>query len=159
ISFSSQSNIFNNDAFLNELHRIIEDQQLEINPKKTRLQKSGFKQEVTGLIVNEKVNVNSRYIKQLRMWLYYWEKYGYVKAEQVFRKDYAIDKANVKRKHPHFRNVLMGKLEYLKMVKGCNDSTYLKLLNRFENLASKGSDLDQFLNIWEEYSFLMALDL
>ena len=75
--------------FQSELTRIIEeDQQLKINPSKTRLQKTGFRQEATGLVVNEKVNVRRKYIKQLRMWLYYWEKYGTKKAEQIFIKDY-----------------------------------------------------------------------
>ncbi len=134
ISFSSQNNVFKKDVFLNELTRIIEDQKLVINPAKTRLQKSGFKQEVTGLIVNEKVNVNSRYIKQLRMWLYYWEKYGYAKAEQLFKKDYASDKGHLKKGSPNLINVLSGKLEYLKMVKGVKDGTYIKLNVRFMKL-------------------------
>jgi len=149
ISFSSQTNIFIKDEFLNELNRIIEDQKFEINPTKTRLQKSGFKQEVTGLVVNEKVNVNKRYIKQLRMWLYYWEKYGYTKAEQIFRKDYAIDKGHVKKGEPGLENVLRGKLDYLKMVKGETDSTYLKLYSRFEKLAQKNSVIEVLLKDWE----------
>ena len=57
LTFSSNHNIYNKEKFILELKRIIEeDQLLKINPKKTRLQKSGYRQEVTGLIVNEKVN-------------------------------------------------------------------------------------------------------
>ena len=75
ITFSSPHNIYTDEAFNKELKRIIEeDQKLVINPKKTRLQKAGYRQEATGLIVNEKVNVRRRYVKQIRMWLYYWEK-------------------------------------------------------------------------------------
>ena len=135
ISFSSQNNIFKKKEFLNELQRIIEDQKFEINPRKTRLLKKGNKQEVTGLVVNKKVNVNSRYIKQLRMWLYYWEKYGYTKAEQIFKKDYALDKGHLKKGSPSLKNVLSGKLEYLKMVKGVMDSTYINLNVRFIKLT------------------------
>src|SRR5690606_27764009 len=76
ITFSSSHNIYNDEVFDKELKRIIEeDQNLVINPKKTRLQKAGYRQEATGLIVNDKVNVRKRYVKQIRMWLYYWEKY------------------------------------------------------------------------------------
>jgi RNA-directed DNA polymerase len=98
ITFSSMHDIYKDKSFNQELSRIIEDdQKLIINPTKTRLQKAGYRQEATGLIVNEKVNVRARYVKQIRMWLYYWEKYGYSKAEQIFKRDYMADKGHVKR--------------------------------------------------------------
>ncbi len=135
ITFSSQHNIYTNEEFLKELKRIIEDdQKLVINTKKMRLQKNVYRQEVTGLIVNEKVNVRRRYIKQIRMWLYYWEKYGYEKAEQIFKRDYIADKGHVKNKNAHLVNVLNGKLEYIKMIKRENDETYKKLKKRFDKL-------------------------
>ena len=57
ITFSSDVNVFDKSSFLNELHRIIiQDQKLSINEAKTRIQKNGYKKEVTGLIVNEKIN-------------------------------------------------------------------------------------------------------
>ena len=136
ITFSSPHNIYNDKAFNNELKRIIEeDQDLAINPKKTRLQKAAYRQEATGLIVNEKVNVRRRYVKQIRMWLYYWEKYGYEKAEQIFKRDYIADKGHVKNINAHLVNVLDGKLEFLKMVKGSKDSTYQGLKERFDKLT------------------------
>jgi RNA-directed DNA polymerase len=135
ITFSSQHNIFKKEEFQKELHRIIEeDQGLKINPKKTRLQKAGHSQSVTGLTVNEKVNVPSRYVKQLRMWLYYLERYGLEKAEPLFRNDYIKDKGHVKNQKTSMVNVIEGKLNYLKMVKGETDPTYKKLLKRFETL-------------------------
>lgn len=160
ISFSSQTNVFRKKDFLDELHRIIEeDQKLIINPKKTRTQKTGFRQEVTGLTVNSMVNVNSRYIKQLRMWLYYWEKYGHTKAETIFKRDYAIDKGHAKKGTPTFENVLMGKLEYLKMVKGEKDATYRKLRTRFDKLISKNSLEEKILLTWENDGIEKAMEL
>lgn len=136
ITFSSPHNIYTDEAFNKELKRIIEeDQKLVINPKKTRLQKAGYRQEATGLIVNEKVNVRRRYVKQIRMWLYYWEKYGYEKAEQLFKRDYIADKGHVKRGKPNLIYVLDGKLEFLKMVKGIEDGTYKGLKNRLKKLT------------------------
>ncbi len=136
ITFSSPHNIYNDEDFNKELKRIIEeDQKLTINPKKTKLQKAGHRQEATGLIVNEKVNVRRRYVKQIRMWLYYWEKYGYEKAEQIFKRDYISDKGHVKNINAHLVNVLDGKLEFLKMVKGVEDGTYKMLKKRFDKLT------------------------
>src|SRR5690554_1386279 len=63
ITFSSHHDVYKNNEFQKELKRIIEDdQKLSFNDKKTRLQKNGYSQEVTGLIVNEKVNVRRKYI-------------------------------------------------------------------------------------------------
>jgi RNA-directed DNA polymerase len=136
ITFSSPHNIYTDEEFNKELRRIIEeDQKLVINPKKTRLQKAGYRQEATGLIVNEKVNVRRRYVKQIRMWLYYWEKYGYEKAEQIFKRDYISDKGHVKNMNAHLVNVLDGKLEFLKMVKGSDDETYKILKIKFNKLV------------------------
>lgn len=136
ITFSSPHNIYTDEEFNKELKRIIEeDQKLVINPKKTRLQKAGYRQEATGLIVNDKVNVRRRYVKQIRMWLYYWEKYGYEKAEKIFKRDYIADKGHVKNLNAHLVNVLDGKLEFLKMVKGIEDGTYKKLKERFNELT------------------------
>lgn len=136
ITFSSPHNIYNDEEFNKELKRIIEeDQKLIINPKKTRLQKAGYRQVATGLIVNHKVNVRRRYLKQIRMWLYYWEKYGYEKAEQIFKRDYIADKGHVKNVNAHLVNVLDGKLEFLQMVKGVEDGTYKRLKERFNELT------------------------
>lgn len=158
ITFSSQYSIFKSDEFLEELHRIIEKNQgLVINPTKTRLQKSTYRQEVTGLVVNEKANVTRRYVKQLRMWLYYWEKYGYVKGEQIFLRDYVSDKGHVKNGKPNFVNVLDGKLEYLKMVKGKDNSTYLKLIERLDKLNEEVDPLVLILDIWEKDGIAKAM--
>jgi RNA-directed DNA polymerase len=69
------------------------------------------------------------------MWLYYWEKYGYEKAEQIFKRDYIADKGHVKNINAHLVNVLDGKLEFLKMVKGSEDGTYKGLKERFNELT------------------------
>lgn len=73
ITFSSMHNVYQDGSdFIRELHRIIEDQGFAVKTDKTRLQKQGYRQEVTGLIVNQNVNTAKKYVKELRMWLYYW---------------------------------------------------------------------------------------
>lgn len=163
ITFSSDHNIYRDNIFLKELNRIITEDnlykyndkkiiigpQLNINSKKTRLQKSQYRQEVTGLTVNEKVNVPRRYIKQIRMWLYYWERYGSNKASLLFHKDYKKDKGHVKNLQNSFIRVLNGKLMYVKMVKGHQNPTYLKLKNRFDKLLFNHI-LDVLNQTWEQ---------
>jgi RNA-directed DNA polymerase len=160
ITFSSPHNIYTDQVFNKELKRIIEeDQKLVINPKKTRLQKTEYCQEVTGLIINDKVNVRRRYVKEIRMWLYYWEKYSYEKAQQIFKRDYIADKGHVKNINAHLVNVLDGKLEFLKMVKGIEDGTYKALKERFDKLIGITDPINQLLDIWESEGIDKAMDV
>ena len=160
ITFSSMHNVYQvNSPFLTELTRIIEDQNFNIKESKTRLQKTGYRQEVTGLIVNEKVNVRNSYVKQIRMWLYYWEKYGHDKAESIFLRDYMVDKGHVKKAKPNFQHVLSGKLQYLKMVKGFENATYVALNNRLAKLCGHVNTVDAVLNEWENNGIESAMKI
>lgn len=135
ITFSSMHNVYQPESdFIKELNRIINEQKFHIKVSKTRIQKDGYRKEVTGLLVNENVNVQKRYIKQLRMWLYYWERYGYEKASAFFLQQHLADKGYLYKDKPDMGNVISGKLDYLKMVKGVDNELYLRLQNRFDNL-------------------------
>lgn len=135
ITFSSNKDYYNPEGkFVNELRRIITDQNFEIKDSKTRLQKKGYRQEVTGLTVNDKANVRKRYVKQLRSWIYIWEKFGYAEADKIIMTSYMNDKGNVKKPNSRIENIIKGKLEFLKMVKGPHNSTYLNLYERYEAL-------------------------
>ncbi len=144
ITFSSMKNVYKNDSdFIKELRRIIAEQNFYIKESKTRLQKDGFRKEVTGLLVNDKANVQKRYIKQLRMWLYYWERYGYDKAYYFFVKQYLVEKGHVKKGRPEMKNVVAGKLHFLRMVKGEDNELYLKLKARFDALIDSPTVLNK----------------
>lgn len=150
ITFSGNRNVFRDIEFQKELKRIIEeDQKLKINPEKTRLQKDGYRKEVTGVLVNKNLNVHRKYVKQIRMWIFYIEKYGMEKAEQLFRQDYIKDKGDIKFSNNPMLNVITGKLQYMKMVKGEEDSTYKKLMERFKKVSGRSNDIDKLLTIWE----------
>lgn len=165
ITFSSIHNVYQpGSEFLKELHRIIAEQKFHINESKTRLQKEGYRQEVTGLLVNEKVNVQKRYIKQLRLWLYYWERYGYERASEFFLQQYVSNKAYLKKGNHHdMENVISGKLDYLKMVKGVENSIYVKLRGRFNKLkfdkgaSSRKKHLESILQTFIEEGFEKAM--
>ncbi len=137
ITFSSMHNVYQQGSeFLKELHRIIAEQNFQINESKTRLQKDGYRKEVTGLVVNEKPNVTQRYIKQLRLWLYYWERYGYERASGYFGQHYITDKGHSINDHKDMANVIFGKLNYLKMIKGSDNTLYLMIKKRFDALIA-----------------------
>ncbi len=133
ITFSSLHNVYQVDGeFQKELARIIADQGFRINEKKTRLQKDGYKKEVTGLLVHGKVNVQKRYIKEMRMWLNLWERYGYEKASRIYLKENNQTlNTLVKSNKAELQNTLEGKLNYLRMVKGSQNATYFNLKERF----------------------------
>ena len=132
----TDKNIFKADSeFYMELKHVVEVEcRLKINEDKTRIQNRKYRQEVTGLVVNKKVNVTKRYVKQIRMWLYLWETYGYEKAQKLFIHDYLHDKGHVKPVTVHIENVLSGKLDYLKMVVGDDCHTYTQLRERYDKL-------------------------
>jgi RNA-directed DNA polymerase len=159
ITFSSMHNKYQKDGeFLAEIQRIITEQNFHIKESKTRLQKQGFRQEVTGLVVNDKPNVNKRYISQLRMWIYYWEQYGYEKANSFFKPKYIADKGHIKKGTSSLENVLAGKLEYLKMVKGEKHTVYLNLSERIKKLSSQKNPLNEVLSIWENQGIEKAME-
>jgi RNA-directed DNA polymerase len=58
------------------IRNILSDENLRINEKKIRVRRSGQRQEVTGVIVNEKIQAPKEIRKNLRQSVYYIEKYG-----------------------------------------------------------------------------------
>lgn len=140
ITFSSMHNVYHDkDIFFKELQRIIVGQNFTINEKKTRLQKKGSRQEVTGLTVCEKPNVTKSYTRNLRDILYIWQKYGISSAQTKIHLNYKRGKSQ----SPNIINVISGKLQYLKMVKGGKDSVYTRLHNQFLLLCDKATSSSQ----------------
>ena len=136
ITFSSMHNVYQeNGVFRKEVWRIIEEQRFVVNDKKTRLQKKGSRHEVTGIIVSDKINVTRDYVRDIRNILYMWEKYGYGVAFAKFFPKYKAEKGHLKKGNPDLINVIDGKLQYLKMIKGQEDSVWQRLYSRFQALA------------------------
>ena len=137
LTFSSMHNVYHEDGeFLAELRRIIAKEGFQINEKKTRLQKRGMRQEVTGVVVNEKTNVTRQYMREIRNLLYIWERYGYMAALYRWNEHYRKYGAAYKTKHVTMIRVIRGKLMYMRMVKGKTDTTYRTLYARFKTLLS-----------------------
>lgn len=149
ITFSSMHNVYQNEgAFRKELTRIITTQGFSVNETKTRLQKKGGRQEVTGIIVSDKLNVTQKYVRDIRNILYIWDRYGYHVAYSKFFPKYKAEKGHIKKGNPDLISVINGKLLYLKMVKGDSDSVFLRLYEKFIFLRDKSINNNDWTEIF-----------
>lgn len=155
LTFSSFINVYQPDSeFCRELQRIITEQRFVVNPGKTRLQRPGYRQAVTGLVVNERVNVPRRFWRDIRALLHNWETLGYDEANNRFRQVYALDKAHTAKEAPALASVVTGKLLFMKMVRGSDDAMYQQYARQLDVLTNKTTDekpvdLERILDIWE----------
>ncbi len=119
-----------------ELAKAIAACGFRINARKVRLQGRGVRQSVTGLAVNERVNVARERIRRLRAMLHAWSKFGLEAAgDEHFRKYRGRDMTNRPRNPGNaFRNIVYGHLAFVKMVRGTSDPVFLKLCARVLDL-------------------------
>ena len=144
ITFSSKHYVYQRKGpFFMELYRIVEDQRFSINEDKTRLQKRGSRQEVTGVVVSDRTNVAKEYVRDIRNLLYIWSRYGYDVAYNKFLPKYRAEKGHVKKGVPDMANVIDGKLMYLKMIKSAEDKVYIKLREKFDQLCATLTDVNK----------------
>lgn len=116
LSFSADYNAFKEgDAFRTCLEAIIRDEGFTVNEAKTRLQKRGSRQEVTGLTVSEKVNVSRKWLKSFRADIHRMETRGCTMAD-------------VRRAY--------GKLAWMRLARNGWDPASRKLFNRIWKLES-----------------------
>lgn len=69
LTFSTDDNV-NYEKFTKIVKDIIEDEHFELNEEKSRIRTIGDRQIVTGIVVNEGLNVNRKYIRSLRATLH-----------------------------------------------------------------------------------------
>lgn len=123
ITFSCSEFIFTK-KFKSKLVYIISQERFTLNEEKTRLQGKAYRQEVTGLTVNEKVNINRHYLRSYRTLLHLYKTNG---AEAALEYHYkrmpeALRKLR-QEKQPsdisfHIKNVIKGKYQFIKMIVG-----------------------------------------
>lgn len=113
----------------NMLEKVIKESGFKINYNKVRLQIPFVRQEVTGLTVNEFPNVERRFIRNIRAMIYAWKKHGLIEAEREYINKYASRKPEIPDERlngSYYKNVLYGKLAYIKMIRGGNDQIFIK---------------------------------
>lgn len=132
LTFSSDSVISDDDVL--DIINLIKKNGFEINQKKLRLKSSNRKQTVTGLIVNQKVNVERKLLKKIRAMLHDLTQNGIDSAtERHFNLQGNIDpKYRVK-----FINKLGGYIDFVGQVRGKNDLFYIKMKSTFDEVFSE----------------------
>ena len=162
ITFSGNENIFSeDDEFMSELRRIIDQEGFILNEKKTRVQKRGERQEVTGLIVSDhRVNVTREYIRDLDNLMYIWERHGKNAAFAKFIARYT-PKQNLRGDAPIMENIIQGRLQYLKMVRGEMDPVWRRLQKKFNRLTNRAVNSSgtgiEYLNVYSVDAFENAV--
>lgn len=138
ITFSSPHNLYSEGStFRTELSRILDVEGFTMNEVKTRLQRAGQRQEVTGLVVNRRVNVCRNYVRSLRAVLYVWCRYGYDAAlAALLRHDHVVPEHHGRRRLPDLVRILAGRLLFVRQVRGGMDPVYLRLQAAFDAQVS-----------------------
>lgn len=101
---------------LGAVRRVIEDEGFRVNAKKGRIQRRGGRQDVTGIVVNDKPGLPRSEVRRLRAILHRAKRTGLA--------------AQNREKHPNFRAHLEGKLAYLAMVDRAKGLEMLETLRR-----------------------------
>lgn len=120
-----------------EVNEIISSNGFVINLDKLRLQTRDIRQEVTGLIVNERVNVPRKFDRQIRAMLHDWEVNGIEAAQQkhlTFRNNHRNPQIEGE---INFRKIVRGKIAFLGMVRGDKDKTYSKYKKKYDTLIAR----------------------
>jgi len=87
---------------------------------------------VTGLTVNEKVNLNRKYYRRLRAILHDWSENGIEEAtRRYFRLTYEPDYSLTWK----FQQSIAGKINYFRMVRGESDPLANKLKEKFFKIS------------------------
>jgi RNA-directed DNA polymerase len=128
ITFSCMYHVFD-DSFMEIIEDIVRAESYVINPKKTRLQRQSQRQEVTGLIVNERLNIPRKKIRMLRAVLHNWKVNGYESAQAKFKDAFGMKK--------DLKLSIGGFLNFLKMVRGDQDALYQKYYEEFKILTNE----------------------
>jgi retron-type reverse transcriptase len=106
MTFSSNEKSYDKiPKFLWSIKNIVTEEGFNIHPDKTRIMRQGSQQEVTGLIVNDKISINRKKMKQFRALLFQIEKDGLQGKEWAGIKE-----------SKHLLNSIQGYANFINMV-------------------------------------------
>ena len=131
LTFSSNEDI--SKETISSIFEIIKKNNFEVNHKKTRLKSNNRKQTVTGLIVNEKVNVDRKTLKMVRAMLFDASKNG---IEKAACKHFTSCKTNPLSYSTFFLKRLNGYINFIAQVRGFDDDLVIKFKSEFNNLKN-----------------------
>lgn len=147
------------------LLNVVQRTGFSINPKKTRLYSKAVRQEITGLTVNEFVNVRRRFIRQLRAMIHAARRFGFDAAGREYISRYAprgrisadvLDKDDFD-PAAYFRSIVYGKLAFVRMVRGKSDSCYVNFCLQLGEIdASPPGQITEIKEMHEEFQVFIC---
>jgi len=114
---------FSSDTFIPQdtiqhIKQLIEKNGFKINEKKVRLQSSSRKQTVTGLTVNEKVNVDRKLLKKIRAMLHDMTTNG---VESAIKRHFNLKESADFNQQRRFIRLLEAYINFVGQVRGKDD--------------------------------------
>lgn len=121
----------------NDLKKILDRNTFNVNYDKLYLNNNKNHQEVTGLVINETINVRRNYIKNLRAALF--------KCKKDIKSGKKIDSQT--------KNSILGKINFLKMVRGKENGYFIKFALEYNNIFG-----ETFMQIEHDHNFRVWLE-
>ena len=119
-----------------ELRHIIEEENsFQINADKIHYATRQNRQNVTGLVVNERVNVSRHYIREIRGMLYAWKTFGKKKA--AVKHYHSYRPMEVSNPEERFGREVQGRINYVGYIRGKDDRVYASLCQKLWELEPK----------------------
>ncbi|MDR3572192.1 MAG: reverse transcriptase domain-containing protein [Candidatus Pacebacteria bacterium] len=112
-----------------KLRRAFETNSFTINPAKAHYADRHSRRTVTGLKINEALNVDRNFVRNIRAALYAVEKGGEATADAIFKKKYGGTAS--------IADHLQGKLAWLGNIKGRSDPIFRSIAERFNHCFPK----------------------
>ncbi len=123
MTFSGDFDIRKLIKFVNEL---LYKERFRLNKSKIKVVLNTTRQQVTGIVVNEKINLSKNYKRKIRQEVYYILKYG-VKSH--------IEKRNINLSCNRYLSVLLGKINYVLTVNP-NDKEFINYKNEIKRIKN-----------------------
>ena len=121
MTFSGQ---FNPSELIVKVRKMLYKLDLSLNNDKIRIIHKSSRQNVTGIVVNEKMQVNIKYRNKIRQEIYYIKKFGLSSH---------LKKCDINIKHKKYLNGLYGRILYALQINE-NDKEFMKYKHFIEKL-------------------------
>lgn len=141
--------------------KIVVENGFKVNQDKTRLTNNLHHMEVTGITVNEKLNVKRDYIKKVRAILRSLEIYSYEKAQEIFKSKYRFRETR-SNTIPDVLNVVKGMISYIGLIRGFDDLIFARLALRYNVIVGfKAFNVknNTFSEKWESYVWVVEVGI
>ncbi len=131
LTFSSEHYI--SDEINDNIKALIKHNGFEINTQKLHIQSAHRRQVVTGITVNEKVNVDRKLLKKIRAMLHDLAQNG---VDAATKRHFKSNKIDCQR----FTERLHGYINFVGQVRGKDDALYLRFLYQFTCRQQNNAD-------------------